>query len=90
MNEMPSQKMKEMVGSEKRRLRKETRAREKATRSVHLGSLPPHLSDPSHSPVSEDPHRNLVIALAKAEKQKEWYGVDGKGKQKKQYNLFFR
>lgn len=53
MNEMPSPKMKEVVGSEERRLRKEARARERAMRSVHSGSLPPHLSDPSHSPVSE-------------------------------------
>ncbi|KDP36179.1 hypothetical protein JCGZ_08823 [Jatropha curcas] len=58
MNEMPSPKMKEMVRSEERRLRKEARAREKATRSVHSGSLPPHLSDPSHSPVSERMERS--------------------------------
>ncbi|KAJ6749995.1 hypothetical protein OIU85_000605 [Salix viminalis] len=49
MNEMPSPKMEEMV--EERRSRKEGRGRER--RSVHSGSLPPHLSDPSHSPVSE-------------------------------------
>lgn len=53
MNEMPSPKMKETMGSEERRLRKEARARERATRSVRSGSLPPHLSDPSHSPISE-------------------------------------
>ncbi|KAF2307684.1 hypothetical protein GH714_030796 [Hevea brasiliensis] len=53
MNEMPSPKMKEVVASEERRLRKGARARERANRSVHSGSLPPHLSDPSHSPVSE-------------------------------------
>ncbi|KAL3569341.1 hypothetical protein D5086_029231 [Populus alba] len=50
MNEMPSPKMKEEM-VEERRLRKEGRGRER--RSVHSGSLPPHLSDPSHSPVSE-------------------------------------
>lgn len=54
MNEMPSPRRKDAVGSEERRLRKEARARERAAaRSVHSGSLPPHLSDPSHSPVSE-------------------------------------
>ncbi|KAJ8899122.1 hypothetical protein K2173_010558 [Erythroxylum novogranatense] len=54
MNEMPSPKMKEegMRGLDERRLRREARARER-TRSVNSGSLPPHLSDPSHSPVSE-------------------------------------
>lgn len=51
MNEIPSPRVKE--GSDERRLRKELRAREKMARSVHSGSLPPHLSDPSHSPVSE-------------------------------------
>ncbi|XP_002530519.2 uncharacterized protein At5g41620 [Ricinus communis] len=55
LNEMPSPKMKEVVGSEERRLRREGKGRERAgaARSVHSGSLPPHLSDPSHSPVSE-------------------------------------
>lgn len=51
MNEIPSPRVKE--GSDERRLRKELRARERMARSVHSGSLPPHLSDPSHSPVSE-------------------------------------
>ncbi|KAG2683034.1 hypothetical protein I3760_10G013100 [Carya illinoinensis] len=53
MNEMPSPSVRE--GSDERRLRKEAamRARERAARSMHSGSLPPHLSDPSHSPVSE-------------------------------------
>ncbi|KAL3586635.1 hypothetical protein D5086_013502 [Populus alba] len=50
MNEMPSPQMKEEM-VEERRLRKEGRGRER--RPVHSGSLPPHLSDPSHSPVSE-------------------------------------
>ncbi|KAK8506965.1 hypothetical protein V6N11_000342 [Hibiscus sabdariffa] len=49
MNEIPSPRRKE--GNEERR-RKEGRERGTA-RSVHSGSLPPHLSDPSHSPVSE-------------------------------------
>lgn len=47
MNEMPSPCVKERA--DERRLR----ARERMARSVHSGSLPPHLSDPSHSPVSE-------------------------------------
>ncbi|PON82905.1 golgin family A protein [Trema orientale] len=51
MNEIPSPRVKE--GSDERRLRKELRARERMSRSMHSGSLPPHLSDPSHSPVSE-------------------------------------
>ncbi|KAB1222471.1 hypothetical protein CJ030_MR2G027661 [Morella rubra] len=53
MNEIPSPSVRE--GSDERRLRKEAamRARDRAARSVHSGSLPPHLSDPSHSPVSE-------------------------------------
>ncbi|XP_024928818.3 uncharacterized protein At5g41620 isoform X1 [Ziziphus jujuba] len=51
MNEIPSPRVKE--GLDERRLRKELRARERMARSVHSGSLPPHLSDPSHSPVSE-------------------------------------
>ena len=61
MNEMPTPKMKEVVGLEERRLRKEGRSRDRvmATRSVHSGSLPPHLSDPSHSPVSEVGFDNL-------------------------------
>ncbi|XVF55797.1 hypothetical protein PTKIN_Ptkin06aG0065800 [Pterospermum kingtungense] len=50
MNEMPSPRIKE--GNEDRR-RKEGRERGGGARSIHSGSLPPHLSDPSHSPVSE-------------------------------------
>ncbi|XP_022746839.1 intracellular protein transport protein USO1-like isoform X2 [Durio zibethinus] len=50
MNEIPSPRIKE--GGEESRRRKERRERG-AARSVHSGSLPRHLSDPSHSPVSE-------------------------------------
>ncbi|KAM0990081.1 hypothetical protein ACFX13_008752 [Malus domestica] len=56
MNDM-SPRVKE--GSDERRLRKmeasnrKARERERIPRSAHSGSLPPHLSDPSHSPVSE-------------------------------------
>ncbi|XP_012441603.1 uncharacterized protein At5g41620 [Gossypium raimondii] len=51
MNEIPSPRRKE--GNEERRRVKEGREKGAAARSVHSGSLPPHLSDPSHSPVSE-------------------------------------
>ncbi|KAI6696480.1 hypothetical protein NL676_016599 [Syzygium grande] len=51
MNEMPSPRVRE--GLEGRRLKKEGRGRERVASSVRSGSLPPHLSDPSHSPVSE-------------------------------------
>lgn len=51
LNEMPSPKLKE--GFDERKLKKEVRGRERIARSVQSGSLPPHLSDPSHSPVSE-------------------------------------
>ena len=51
MNEIPSASVKEMQGDS--RLKKELRAKEKLARSMRSGSLPPHLSDPSHSPVSE-------------------------------------
>ncbi|MBA0721829.1 hypothetical protein Golax_009333 [Gossypium laxum] len=51
MNEIPSPRRKE--GNEERRRMKEGREKGAAARSVHSGSLPPHLSDPSHSPVSE-------------------------------------
>ncbi|KAM2295934.1 hypothetical protein ACFX1S_035667 [Malus domestica] len=56
MNDM-SPRVKE--GLDERRLRKmeagnrKARERERILRSAHSGSLPPHLSDPSHSPVSE-------------------------------------
>ncbi|XP_052883258.1 uncharacterized protein At5g41620 [Gossypium arboreum] len=51
MNEIPSPRRKE--GNVERRKMKEGREKGAAARSVHSGSLPPHLSDPSHSPVSE-------------------------------------
>ncbi|KAB2087056.1 hypothetical protein ES319_A04G076300v1 [Gossypium barbadense] len=51
MNEIPSPRRKE--GNVERRKMKEGGEKGAAARSVHSGSLPPHLSDPSHSPVSE-------------------------------------
>lgn len=56
LNEMPSPKLKE--GFDERKLKKEVRGRERIARSVQSGSLPPHLSDPSHSPVSERTDRS--------------------------------
>ncbi|KAJ4967695.1 hypothetical protein NE237_014396 [Protea cynaroides] len=53
MNEIPSPHMKEDVLEERRLLKKEMRGRDRNTRSVQSGSLPPYLSDPSHSPDSE-------------------------------------
>ncbi|MED6172322.1 hypothetical protein PIB30_049048 [Stylosanthes scabra] len=52
MNEIPSPSVREMQQGDSK-LKKELRAREKVARSTRSGSLPPHLSDPSHSPVSE-------------------------------------
>ncbi|XP_020960251.1 uncharacterized protein LOC110262418 [Arachis ipaensis] len=52
MNEIPSPSVREMQQGDSK-LKKELRAREKIARSMRSGSLPPHLSDPSHSPVSE-------------------------------------
>ncbi|BFG38536.1 hypothetical protein CerSpe_248100 [Prunus speciosa] len=63
MNDMPSPRVRE-GSSDERRLRKmeimnsKARERERIARSAHSGSLPPHLSDPSHSPVSERTDRS--------------------------------
>lgn len=54
MNEIPSPSVKE-AREEGSRLKKELRAKERVARSMRSGSFPPHLSDPSHSPVSEVP-----------------------------------
>ncbi|KAF8395429.1 hypothetical protein HHK36_019375 [Tetracentron sinense] len=51
MNEIPSPRVDEVL--EEKRIRREMRGRERIARSVQSGSLPPHLSDPSYSPVSE-------------------------------------
>ncbi|KAE9590807.1 hypothetical protein Lal_00023410 [Lupinus albus] len=60
MNEIPSPSMKEMreegIGmmmKKKKKKKKEVRGKERVVRSIRSGSFPPHLSDPSHSPVSE-------------------------------------
>ncbi|GMH09974.1 hypothetical protein Nepgr_011815 [Nepenthes gracilis] len=52
LNEVPSPRTMRWEDLTERRMRGETR-RERVGRSVNSGSLPPHLSDPSHSPVSE-------------------------------------
>ncbi|CAL9026353.1 unnamed protein product [Prunus brigantina] len=63
MNDMPSPRVRE-GSSDERRLKKmeimnsKARERERIARSAHSGSLPPHLSDPSHSPVSERTDRS--------------------------------
>lgn len=51
LNEIPSPRVKDDL--QEKRVMKEMRGRERIARSVQSGSLPPHLSDPSHSPVSE-------------------------------------
>ncbi|KAK7244859.1 hypothetical protein RIF29_39687 [Crotalaria pallida] len=57
MNEIPSPSVREMreEGGRLLLLKKEVRGKERVARSstIRSGSLPPHLSDPSHSPVSE-------------------------------------
>ncbi|XAR64745.1 hypothetical protein NMG60_11008553 [Bertholletia excelsa] len=61
MNEIPSPRVVE-DHEERRSVRREREMRSRdrmgAARSVHSGSLPPHLSDPSHSPVSEKMDRS--------------------------------
>ncbi|KAL7243649.1 hypothetical protein ACSBR1_015955 [Camellia fascicularis] len=54
MNEVPSPRVGDNL-EEKKAIKREMRVRERMglPRSVHSGSLPPHLSDPSHSPISE-------------------------------------
>ncbi|XP_010262928.1 PREDICTED: uncharacterized protein At5g41620-like [Nelumbo nucifera] len=63
MNEIPSPRMKDVL--EVSRIRKETRSRERMASSVQSGSLPSHLSDPSHSPVSERMDRSGTGSLHK-------------------------
>nr|AAL06537.1 AT3g11590/F24K9_26 [Arabidopsis thaliana] len=59
MNEMPSPRVVEEAAPMIRKSRKERIAPLPPPRSsVHSGSLPPHLSDPSHSPVSERMERS--------------------------------
>uniref|UniRef100_A0A1J3GD02 Uncharacterized protein n=1 Tax=Noccaea caerulescens TaxID=107243 RepID=A0A1J3GD02_NOCCA len=59
MNEMPSPRVAEEESMVKtRKTRKERIAPLPPPRSAHSGSLPPHLSDPSHSPVSERMERS--------------------------------
>lgn len=51
MNEIPSPGIKEAI--KERSVKEGKGRRERVPRSVHSGSLPPHLSDPSYSPASE-------------------------------------
>lgn len=62
MNEMPSPQPRVLERvDEKRVMKKEGKGREKVPARANSGSLPPHLSDPSHSPVSEVGSVLLVI-----------------------------
>ncbi|KAF5179306.1 hypothetical protein FRX31_031107 [Thalictrum thalictroides] len=58
MNQMNSPRLKENY--EEKRVKKERRNRDRVTRSVQSGYLPQHLSDPSHSPVSERLERSGI------------------------------
>ncbi|CAL5412423.1 unnamed protein product [Camellia sinensis] len=64
MNEVPSPRVGDNL-EEKKAIKREMRVRERmeVPRSVHSGSLPPHLSDPSHSPVSEWERLGDIIVL---------------------------
>ncbi|KAF5941366.1 hypothetical protein HYC85_022533 [Camellia sinensis] len=54
MNEVSSPRVGDNL-EENKAIKREMRVRDRmeVPRSVHSGSLPPHLSDPSHNPVSE-------------------------------------
>ncbi|THG06940.1 hypothetical protein TEA_021417 [Camellia sinensis var. sinensis] len=64
MNEAPSPRVGDNL-EEKKAVKREMRVRERmgVPRSVHSGSLPPHLSDPSHSPISELRAFKLIIFM---------------------------
>lgn len=53
MNEIPSPSVKEIRDHAKMKRDIKSKDRVSTVRSVRSGSLPPHLSDPSHSPPSE-------------------------------------
>ncbi|XP_028127475.1 uncharacterized protein LOC114323964 isoform X2 [Camellia sinensis] len=71
MNEVPSPRVGDNL-EEKKAIKREMRVRERmgVPRSVHSGSLPPHLSDPSHSPVLE-----VLYALGSATPYKKITGM---------------
>ncbi|CAL5336363.1 unnamed protein product [Camellia sinensis] len=71
MNEAPSPRVGDNL-EEKKAVKREMRVRERmgVPRSVHSGSLPPHLSDPSHSPISE-----VLYALRSATPYKKITGM---------------
>ncbi|GAB4833333.1 hypothetical protein Ancab_031577 [Ancistrocladus abbreviatus] len=58
LNEVPSPSIRDDLKEKK--VRNEERKREKMERSVRSGSFPAHLSDPSHSPVSERMDRSAT------------------------------
>ncbi|CAL5337832.1 unnamed protein product [Camellia sinensis] len=78
MNEFPSPRVGDNL-EEKKAIKREMRVRERmeVLRSVHSGSLPPHLSDPSHSPVSEQWERlgDIIVLPMTSFKDPAWDSV---------------
>ncbi|CAL5332085.1 unnamed protein product [Camellia sinensis] len=78
MNEVPSPRVGDNL-EEKKAIKREMRVRERmeVPRSVHSGSLPPHLSDPSHSPVSEQWERlgDIIVLPMTSFKDPAWDSV---------------
>ncbi|CAK8544120.1 unnamed protein product [Lathyrus sativus] len=60
MNEIPSPSVKEMRDNGKMKKEGKSKDRVSTVRSIRSGSLPPHLSDPSHSPPSERMDRSGI------------------------------
>ncbi|XP_058739015.1 uncharacterized protein LOC131610937 [Vicia villosa] len=60
MNEIPSPSVKEMRDHAKMKKEGKSKDRVSTVRSIRSGSLPPHLSDPSHSPPSERMDRSGI------------------------------
>ncbi|OVA09727.1 hypothetical protein BVC80_9101g266 [Macleaya cordata] len=65
MNEVPSPRMKEDLEEKRNKKEMRGRGREMITGSVQSGSFPPHLSDPSHSPVSDRLDRSGTGSMRK-------------------------
>ncbi|GMH30129.1 hypothetical protein Nepgr_031972 [Nepenthes gracilis] len=67
LNEAPSPGVRREDFIERRMQKDEWKRRDGVRRSVHSGSLPPHLSDPSHSPVSERMDRSRTNSYQRRE-----------------------